>query len=185
MSSLDLSMTFEQSWEPGEISNDRKMANVVLVFQKGKKDDPGNYRPVSLTSITGIIMKKIILGVIEKYLKDNAVISPSQHRFMRRKSCLTNLISFYGDVTHLVDEGKPVHVIFSDFSKASDTVSHSILLDKTPSTQLDKHIVRMCEQLLASSHSSQHLGTLHLNENINEYKIYKWINMNTNEHTNE
>ncbi|KAJ7422591.1 hypothetical protein BTVI_13531 [Pitangus sulphuratus] len=58
-------------------------------------DDPGNYRPVSLTSVTGKIMEKIILRVIEKHLKDNAVIGQSQHSFMRGKSCLSNLISLY------------------------------------------------------------------------------------------
>ena len=56
------------------------------------------------------------------------MIRPSQHGFMNGRSCLTNLISFHDKVTRLVDEGKAVDVVYLGFSKAFDTVSHSILL---------------------------------------------------------
>ena len=43
------------------------------------------------------------------------------------KGCLLNLISFYDQVTHLVDEGKVAAIVYLDFSKAFDRVSHSVL----------------------------------------------------------
>lgn len=49
---------------------------------------------------------------------------------MEDRSCLTNLISSCDKVTHLVDEGKAVDAIYLGFSKALDTVSHRILLEK-------------------------------------------------------
>ncbi|GAB0182329.1 mitochondrial enolase superfamily member 1 [Grus japonensis] len=80
-----LSIIFQWSWESGEVPIDWKLANILPIFKNGKKDDPGNYRPVSLTSVPGKIMEKIMLGVIEKHLKDNAVIGHSQHSILLDK----------------------------------------------------------------------------------------------------
>ncbi|KAJ7422846.1 RNA-directed DNA polymerase from mobile element jockey-like protein [Pitangus sulphuratus] len=136
-----LLLIFEESWESREVSADWKLVNIVLIFKKGKKEDPDNYRPVSLTSVPGKVMEKIVLGSIEKNLQANTVTGYRQHGYTRGKSCLSNLISFYVKVTNSADQGKLVDVIFLDFSKTFNTVSHRILLDKMSSTQLDKHIM--------------------------------------------
>ncbi|KAJ7402533.1 rna-directed dna polymerase from mobile element jockey-like [Pitangus sulphuratus] len=96
-----LSMISEWSWESGEVPVDWKLANVASVFKKG---DHGNYSPVILTSVTG--MEKITLGVTEKHLENNMVIGHSQNGFIRGKSCLLNLISFYDKIAHLADQGR-------------------------------------------------------------------------------
>ena len=65
------------------------------------------------------------------------MIRPSQHGFMKGRSCLTNLTSFYDKVTHLVDDGKTVDVVYLGFSKAFDIVSLSTLLEKLAAHGLD------------------------------------------------
>ena len=100
------------------------MVNVIPIFKKGWKDDPGSYRPISLTSLSGKVMERIILGTIMDQLKVNQGIKPSQHGFMNGRSCLTNLISFYDKVTRLVDKDKTVNVVHLVFIKAFDTVHH-------------------------------------------------------------
>ena len=68
-----LCIIFQWPWEYEEFLVNWKLGNVP-VFKKGKKEDSSNYRPISLTSVLGKIMEKVILGINEKHLKDSAVM---------------------------------------------------------------------------------------------------------------
>ncbi|CAM5082384.1 unnamed protein product [Natator depressus] len=143
-----LAIIFENSWRSGEVPDDWKKANVVPIFKKGKKEHLGNYRPVSLTSVPGKIIEQVLRESILKHLEERKVIRNSQHGFTKGKSCLTNLIAFYDEITGSVDEEKAVDMLFLDFSKAFDTVSHSILASKLKKYGLDEWIVRCIESWL-------------------------------------
>ena len=143
-----LSIIFERSWTTGEGPEDWRKAIVTPIFKKGKKEDPGDYRPLSLTSIPGKVMEQLILEVIIRQVEEK-VISSSQHGFTKGKSCLTNLIAFYDGMSGWVDGGRAADVVYLDFSKAFDTVSHNILLGKLRTCGLDDWSVRWIEKWLS------------------------------------
>ncbi|GAB0178838.1 P protein [Grus japonensis] len=121
-----LFIIFEKSWRSGDMPEDWKKANVTPIYKKGLKEDPGNYRSISLSSISGKVMERILLGAITTQMKH--MIGKSQHRFTKSKSCLTNSIAFYDKVTCRVDVGdlddgiKCTVMKFADDTKLSEEV---------------------------------------------------------------
>ena len=115
------------------------------IFKKGRKDDSGSYRPISLTSVPGKFMERITSGAMTDHLKLDQRIRLSQNGFMSGGSCLTKLTSFYDKVTRLVDEGKAVDVVFS---KAFDTVPQNIPVEKLGAHSLDGRLLRWVKHWL-------------------------------------
>ena len=128
--SRPLAYIFNSSLRSGTVPQDWKLANVTPIFKKGSKAHPGNYRPISLTSVVCKMLETIIRDKIVKHLEQNNLISDSQHGFRNKRSCLTNLLDFFHDIINMFDETKSVDVIYLDFQKAFDKVPHKRLLDK-------------------------------------------------------
>lgn len=64
------STIYQHSWLSGEVPEDWRLADVTPIYKKGCKEDPGNYRPVSLTSVPGEVMEQVILNAITQHVQD-------------------------------------------------------------------------------------------------------------------
>merc|ERR1711917_13188 len=93
-------------------------------------------------------MEACIRDKIVKHLEQNRLINPSQHGFMRRKSCTTNFLEFLERVTSEVDRGHAMDIIYLDFSKAFDKVPHKRLLEKMKAHSIDGNVLHWIREWL-------------------------------------
>jgi len=137
-----LAAIMRKTLDDGQVPEDWKSANVTPIFKSGAKSSPANYRPVSLTSVTCKMMEQILKDDIVGHLERSKLIRRSQHGFMRGRSCVSNLLSFFEKITKWVDGGDPVDVVFLDLAKAFDKVPRERLLRKIEAHGIGGRLLR-------------------------------------------
>ena len=115
-------------------------------IQKGAIKKCVNYRPMSLTSVICKLLETINRDHMMDFLLKHKLVNPSQHGFQKARSCLTNLLCFFKEITKWVDEGSPVDIIYLDFQKAFDKVPHQRLMLKLKSHGMGNSIINWIEQ---------------------------------------
>ena len=76
------------------------------------------------------MLEAIIKDEVVSHLERHKLIRPSQHGFMRGRSCASNLLSFLDKIMAAVDSGEAADIVFLDFAKAFDKVPVKGLLWK-------------------------------------------------------
>ena len=127
-----LAEMFKASLKQGRIPSDWKKAIIVPIYKKGRRDMHENYRPVSLTCVISKVMEKIIRDALVSFCIDNGILSERQFGFVPGRSCTVTLQLFVcvEECSRSIDDGKQIDVIYTDYSRAFDTVSHRKLMHK-------------------------------------------------------
>ena len=105
-----------------------KEVRLCPVHKKDDKTDIKNYRPIAILSVPSKLYESIIYNDIYRSICNS--ISIHQHGFMRHRSTASNLINITQFISQQIHEGSQVDVVYTDFQKAFDSVSHNFLLCK-------------------------------------------------------
>ena len=128
--SKPLASLFNKTMIDCKLPSKWKSAEVRPIFKKGSKTSPGNYRPVSLTSIVCKVFEGFVRNDLFKHLVSNNLLAEEQYGFCSKRSCTTQLLNTINDWFIHLDEKTPVDAVYLDFRKAFDTVPHERLLSK-------------------------------------------------------
>ena len=131
-------MLFCKCLNQGELPLNLKDAVVIPIFKNFKRDMPQNYRPVSLTCVACKIMEKIIRNALVDHLVENRLLFESQFGSVPGRSCALQLLVCMERWIKVLDDRGQVNVIYTDYSKAFDTVSHQKLLKNLYGLGLEK-----------------------------------------------
>ena len=139
-------------WKKGEVPQDFKDASIVSLFKKGKRSLCDNYRGISLLSVAGKILARVIINRINLHLTD-LVCSESQCGFRKGRGTTDMVFCLRQLQEKSREHRKPLYMAFIDLTKAFDTVSRQalwIVLEKLGlPTQMRKIIRSFHDGMLA------------------------------------
>lgn len=142
-----ITILFNKCIRDENIPNIWKTATVIPLHKKGSIHLPSNYRPVSLTCILCKVYEKFIRTHILNFVKDH--INSSQHGFLQGKSTLSNLLESIDTINEFLSESNFADILYLDFSKAFDTVSHYRLLIKMENFGISTNIINIVKDFLS------------------------------------
>ena len=119
-------------WEDGSLPRDLKDARIVHLYKgKGDKSSCDNYRGISLLSIAGKIMAKVILNRLNSYLLDD-ILPESQCGFRKNRGTVDMIFAARQIQEKCKEQNMDLYVLFVDLTKAFDTVSRTGLWEILP-----------------------------------------------------
>ena len=153
-----IKILFTRSLSEGKLPYQWKEAHVIALFKKGSKKSANNYRPVSLTSICCKLLEKIIRNKVVDNLEKQGFLHKDQHGFRYGLSCCTQLLVIMETWTRWFDLGLPWDAVYTDFSKAFDSVPHERLLKKVEAYGIRGSLLQWIKNFLSNRKQRVSLG---------------------------
>lgn len=118
-----------------------KVSRMLTTHKKGSKTDRGNYRPLQMLSLPSKLLEGLVCERLDKFTTDTGQLNDNQWGFRQGRSTEETLIYLTETWKTAIDNRKVVGVIFIDFQKAFDTVSHDVLIHRLQAMGLSGDIL--------------------------------------------
>ena len=146
-----LVIIFKKCLDTGIFLSEWKKGNIVPIHKNGDKQTLKNYRSVSLLSVCGKTLERLMFNEMFKFFIVNELISSNQSGFKLGDSCVNQLVSITHEIYKSFDEGHEVRGVFVDISKAFDKVWHDGITFKLTQNGISGNLLKLLRDFLSEA----------------------------------
>ena len=143
----------------GKFPSQWKIANVLPIPKNNTPSELSHFRPISLLPVFSKILEKVVYEQLNNYFLQHQIIPSTQSGFRSQHSTTTALLKVTDDVMRSVDDGKCTCLLLLDYSKAFDTLDHTMLCTKLKYYGLDDLALGFLKDYLQERHQRVILGS--------------------------
>ena len=135
-----------------------KIAKLKLLFKKGSKTDPKNFRPIYLLPLISKVIERIIYDQTMEFLSNNKILYKFQSGFRKNHStdfCLSYLTD---NISSGFEKGLMTGMILIDLQKAFDTINHEILIKKMPYLGFSNQSIKWFQSYISTRKFVMNIG---------------------------
>ena len=119
------------------------LGNITPVFKKGNKNDPNNYRGISVISCLAKLFTKIINDRLNCWVEEEKILSDVQYGFRKNRSTIDCIFILKGLIDIIFARGLKLYVCFIDYQKAYDLIDRSCLFHKLMKEGVSSKIINV------------------------------------------
>ena len=123
---------------------------VRSLYKGGKHNEFKNFRPLHILPPAEKILEKVIFKQLSEHLILNNLLNEEQFAYQKGKSAEQILMNFTDLIYKKLEENQKVLVVFIDFSKAFDTLTKEIILQRLKSIGVEGAALRWFEDYLSN-----------------------------------
>lgn len=145
-----LTQIINLSYETSTFPETLKQATIKALHKKNDPDDISNYRPISILPTLSKVFERAGSDQLICYLEENKLIKQHQHAYRIMHSTKTCLFEVVNHIYKMIDAKRYTAVASLDLSKAFDSISHTLLLQKLSHLGLSEHSLHWIKSYLTA-----------------------------------
>ena len=135
----------------GKVPRTWKKSLITLVYKRGDKRDPANFRPISLQPAIYKLYTAILARRLAEYCLDNGTISPFQKGFMPIEGTFEHSFLMSTMLEDCKRQCRNLRIVWIDFRDAFGSVPHTVMFDMMQRLGIPSNFIQACEEMYSNT----------------------------------